>query len=215
MRKCCSQNRCGRLDCGNCSWRAAGHVARRIMANDPRHLHAVSIEVPISSLADFWLWRVQARNVVDYRRASRWWSELTLCVWLRHDNRLCGILSLGAVTPDEFLAAVRRRWPITLQTIDPEKVREEVYAVIRPGQIADFGSKQGRYYYCVISWRGMGGDPGACGGRDGSPVARWRKRVTLRRLPRAADPSFGACGPGRPVPGVLCWADAARPAQER
>jgi hypothetical protein len=111
------------------------------MANDPRHLHAVSIEVPISSLADFWLWRVQARNVVDYRRASRWWSELTLCVWLRHDNRLCGILSLGAVTPDEFLAAVRRRWPITLQTIDPEKVREEVYAVIRPGQIADFGSK--------------------------------------------------------------------------
>jgi hypothetical protein len=145
MRKCCSQNRCGRLDCGNCSWRAAGPVARRIMANDPRHLHAVSIEVPISSLADFWLWRVQARNVVDYRRASRWWSELTLCVWLRHDNRLCGILSLGAITPGEFEAAVGRRWPMTLRAIDPTKVREEIYAVIRPGMIADCGLTRGWY----------------------------------------------------------------------
>src|SRR3954454_5806639 len=64
------------------------------------------------------------------------------------------------------------------------------------------------YYYCVISWRGMGGDPRAWGGRDGSPVARWRQCLTLQRLCGAADPSFGACGPGRPGPGVLCWGAA-------
>lgn len=144
MRKCSSQSRCGGLECANCSWRTAGRVARRILATNPRHLHAVTIEVPISSLADFWLWRVQARNVVDYRRASRWWSELTLCVWLRHDNRLCGILSLGATTPGEFQAAVGRRWPTTLRTLDPSVLREEIYAVIRPGKIASYDGS-GRY----------------------------------------------------------------------
>jgi SRSO17 transposase len=46
-------------------------------------------------------------------------------------------------------------------------------------------------------------------------MARWRQGLTLWRLCGAADPSFGACGPGRPVPGVLCWTDVAGPAQER
>ena len=38
-----------------------------------------------------------------------------------------------------------RRWPTTLHAIDPTKVREEIYGVIRPGRIADFGSTRGRY----------------------------------------------------------------------
>jgi len=34
---------------------------------------------------------------------------------------------------------------VTLRAIDSVKVREEIYAVIRPGRIADCGSARGRY----------------------------------------------------------------------
>jgi len=76
---------------------------------------------------------------------SRWWRGLSLSVWLSKDGLVRGIVSLGAVTVEEFQAAVERRWPVTLRAIDPATVREEVYAVIRPGLIADFGSDRGRY----------------------------------------------------------------------
>jgi len=55
------------------------------------------------------------------------------------------MVSLGAVTAEEFQAAVGRRWPVTLRAIDPAKLREEVYGVIRPGLIADVGAGRGRY----------------------------------------------------------------------
>src|SRR5947209_6640982 len=97
------------------------------MATNPRHLHAVEIEARIATLADFRLWRVQARNVMDHnRRECRWWNDLSFCVWLSNDGQLRGIASIGAVTPDEFQAALGRRWPATLRTIDQATVREEV-----------------------------------------------------------------------------------------
>jgi hypothetical protein len=147
VKKCSSQKtRCGRLACTNCAWHSAGRVARRILSSNPRHLHAVEIEVPISTLADFWTWRVQARNIVDYsRRACQWWRDVSLCVWLCEDGRIRGLVSLGSIAPEEFLGAVGRRWPTTLRAIDPTKVREEIYGVIRPGQIANLGLSRGRY----------------------------------------------------------------------
>ena len=56
-----------------------------------------------------------------------------------------GIVSLGAVTAEEFETAVGRRWPVTLWSVDPVAVREEIYRAIRPGLIADVESGRGRY----------------------------------------------------------------------
>src|SRR4051812_5461986 len=145
-RSCYSGHRCNRRDCPTCRWRYSGRVARRILSSDPRCMHAVEIDANLHTLPDFWCWRVEVRNVIDHRRrACRWWRNLGLSVWLSNDGHVRGIVSLGAVTVEEFEAAVGRRWSVTLRDIDSTAVREEIYRAIRPGVIADFGLAQGRY----------------------------------------------------------------------
>lgn len=143
---CHSGHRCNRLDCATCRWRYSGQIARRILDRTKGHLYVVEIDAGLHTLPDFGCWRIEARNLIDHKRRScRWWRDLGISVWLSKDGRVRGIVSLGAVTAEEFNAAVGRRWPLRLRAIDPATVREEVYRVIRPGMIADFGLGQGRY----------------------------------------------------------------------
>jgi hypothetical protein len=132
---CRSDHRCGQLACEKCARRYAGGVTRRMMRGEVRNLCAVEIELA-PSLADFWSWRVEARNVVDYRRRTdRWWRDLALSVWLNQDGMMRGIVALGPVTPNEFLT-VFSRWPTALRPITPSSLRDEVYAVVQPSRLA-------------------------------------------------------------------------------
>lgn len=107
-----------------------------MLRTEAHNLCVVEIELARSSLADFWSWRVEARNVVDYRRRiDRWWRDLAVSVWLNHDGVMRGIVALGSVTPDEFLA-VFSRWPTTLRSIAPSALRDEVYAIVQPSRLA-------------------------------------------------------------------------------
>jgi hypothetical protein len=142
---CRSDHRCGQLACEKCARRYAGGVARRILRAEARNLCVVEIELARSSFADFWSWRVEVRNVVDYRRRiDRWWRDLALNVWFNHDGMMCGIVALGPVTPDEFLT-VFSRWPIALWPITPASLRDEVYAIVRPSRLAFPVSPPRRY----------------------------------------------------------------------
>jgi hypothetical protein len=106
-----------------------------MLRTEARNLCAVEIELA-PSFADFWSWRVEVRNLVDYRRRTdRWWRDLALNVWLNQDGVVRGIVALGSVTPDEFLA-VFSRWPTALRPITPSTLREEVYAIVQPSRLA-------------------------------------------------------------------------------
>jgi hypothetical protein len=133
---CRSDHRCGQLACEKCARRYAGGVARRILRTKARNLYLVEIELGPSSFADFWSWRVEVRNVADYRRRmGRWWREFALNVWLNQNGMVRGIVALGPVTPDEFLA-VFSRWPTALRPITPSTLRDEVYAIVQPSRLA-------------------------------------------------------------------------------
>ena len=107
-----------------------------MLKTEARNLCAVEIELAQSSFADFWSWRVEVRNVVDYRRRTdRWWRNLALSVWLNQDGMMRGIVALGPVTPDEFLAAFAR-WPTALRPITPSTLRDDIYAIVQPSRVA-------------------------------------------------------------------------------
>ena len=134
--KCRSDHRCGQLACEKCARRYAGGVTRRMLRTEARNLCAVETELAESSFADFWSWRVEVRNVVDYRRRTdRWWRDLALSVWLNQDGMMRGIVALGPVTPDEFLA-VFSRWPTALRPITPSTLRDDIYAIVQPSRVA-------------------------------------------------------------------------------
>jgi hypothetical protein len=133
--KCRSDHRCGQLACEKCARRYAGHAARRMIGGEVRNLCIVEIKLALSSFADFWSWRVEARNVVDYRRRTdRWWRDLALNVWLNQDGMMRGVVALGPVTDDEFLAAFSR-WPTALRPITPSSLRDEVYTIVQPSRL--------------------------------------------------------------------------------
>jgi hypothetical protein len=116
-----------------------------MMRGEARNLCVVEIKLEPSSFADFWARRVEVRNVVDYRRRTdRWWRDLAVSVWLSQDGMMRGIVALGAVTPDEFLAAFAR-WPTALRPITPSTLRDEVYAIVQPSQVASPALPRGRY----------------------------------------------------------------------
>jgi hypothetical protein len=145
MPKCSSQNRCLSTSCNPCSRRYASRLARCVLSRGPRRLYAVEIETTIPSPCGFGRWRTAFRNVVDYhRRGSRYWNDLGTWLWLSGDGRVQGVASLGSVTEAEFIAAVGRRWPTTLRLINPQRLRDEIIAVVRPGVIHP-GSGAGRY----------------------------------------------------------------------
>jgi hypothetical protein len=143
--KCCSANRCGQIHCAPCSRRYAKRIAQRIHAVGNDNLRAVEIDIAPSGPADFWSWRIEARNVIDYRRrTSRWWRRCGLIVWLGADQRLRGIVFLGAVAPVDFLAAFSR-WPTILRPIDPATLRETICVIVQPGMIGAMPSLKARY----------------------------------------------------------------------
>jgi hypothetical protein len=106
------------------------------MRGKARNLYLVEIELAQSSFADFWTWRIEALNVVDYRRRTdRWWRDFALNVWVNQDGMMRGIVALGPVTPDEFLT-VFSRWPTALRPITPSSLRDEIYAIVQPSRLA-------------------------------------------------------------------------------
>ncbi|HEV2603345.1 MAG TPA: hypothetical protein VGU24_06765 [Microvirga sp.] len=107
----------------------------------------MTIDATLQGPTDFRSWRIQVRNLLDYRRrACRWWREVGLWLWLSADGQVLGIVSLGAVTEEEFIEAVGRRWPVKLTHISIEDLRSEAYLhVLRPGVILDTGPQGGRY----------------------------------------------------------------------
>jgi hypothetical protein len=136
MIKCCSQHRCGQITCTPCARRYASRLSRRILQTACPNLLAIEIDAAISSTADFRQWRVEARNIVDYRRReSRWWRDAGLWVWRCQDETVRGVATLGSVTSDEFIAAFDQRWPITLRPIEPAALMDEVISVTGPGSI--------------------------------------------------------------------------------
>ncbi len=139
-RKCCSLT-----SCTPCSRRYAKRIAQRVHAVGNHNLRAVEIDIAPSSPADFWSWRVKERNVIDYRRqTNRSWRHCGLIVWLGADQRLRGIVFLGAVAPVDFLVAFSR-WPTTLRPIDPAILRDTIYAAVQPGMIATMPTSKARY----------------------------------------------------------------------
>jgi hypothetical protein len=130
---CSSSNRCRSTSCCNtCRWRYAGHIARRILPKGRRFFTA---EIDIFD-ASFRTWASRVRNVVEYRRAqSRWWNDVSLTVWLCHEQRARGIVALGSVQEAELVKAFER-WPTTLGPVASEDVRAEVYRVLHPTRIA-------------------------------------------------------------------------------
>ena len=147
MPPCYSDHRCARTSCEPCSWRYSLHVSRRILVTHPRQLYAVTIDATLQGPADFSSWRIQVRNLLDYRRrACRWWREVGLWLWLSADGCVRGIVSLGAVTEGEFIGALGRRWPTRVTGIAGEDLRSEAYLhALRPGVILDTGPRGGRY----------------------------------------------------------------------
>jgi hypothetical protein len=94
--------------CPICARRYSRRTARAILATNPRRLFAVTFNTNLSH-EQFRSWRTAARNLVDYqRRESRWWRGVSMQVWLGTDGRLRGVVSLDAITPEEFAEALRR-----------------------------------------------------------------------------------------------------------
>lgn len=129
---CHSENRCRSVQCDTCRWRYAGQITRRIL---PEARKFFTAEIDICD-ASFRSWASRVRNVVEYQRAQlMWWNEVSLTVWLGHDNRARGILVLGCVQEAELVEAFKR-WPTTLRPIAPDTLREEVYRVLHADRIA-------------------------------------------------------------------------------
>jgi hypothetical protein len=144
--KCSSQRRCGRITCEPCARRYAGRVSRRILGTATGSLYAIEFGIRVSSPADFWAWRVEARNSIDYRRrGDRWWRDISLNVWLCADGYVRGVVALGSLTASEVVATFDARWATTLRPIDPAHLRTEIYAAIRPAVIAAQRPSCGRY----------------------------------------------------------------------
>jgi hypothetical protein len=141
--KCRSQHRCALTSCASCARRYASRLSRRILAHEARNLHVVEIGIGTSHVSDFHSWRIEARNLIDYRRrTSRWWCESGLHVWLAHDSRLLGVVTLGSVTAEEFILAFTSRWPTALRPISSDNLRNEIFGAVRPGVITPAGSSR-------------------------------------------------------------------------
>jgi hypothetical protein len=110
-------------------------MARSFLATNPRRLFAITFDTALSR-EDFRSWRTAARNLVDHqRRECRWWRKVSIQVWLGEDGRLRGIVSLDAVTTDEFRDAFRR-WPLTLTSVKAGDLADAIYAAVEPGVVA-------------------------------------------------------------------------------
>jgi hypothetical protein len=144
MTTCCSQSRCGQIDCAVCARRYAGRLAKRIQATATGKLITIQVDLPSPTLADFLAFRIAARNLIDYRRrADIWWHEVMLQVWLCQD-RVRGVGSLGSLIESEVLEAFQPRWPTSIRLIQPEMLRSEIGVIIGPDSLTS-AEVSGRY----------------------------------------------------------------------
>jgi hypothetical protein len=145
--RCSSNRRCYSPSCESCAWRYSLGISRRILRHSPRRLFALTTAPNLLSPADFPCWRVQVRNLLDYRhRASKWWSDVGVWSWLSADGQVRGVTCLGSVADEEFLDVFGRRWPAALRVIDSVDLRHSLYLdALRPGVILDSGLGRSRY----------------------------------------------------------------------
>jgi hypothetical protein len=144
MRICTSHLRCRFVTCSTCARRYASRFSRRILAISPRRLVAIEFSTTISSPAEFARWRIEVRNIVDYRRRECClWSEVGIWTWLSAGGRVRGVLSLGSLTVDEFVAALGSRWPTAIRAITCSELRDGILTAIRPTMI--YAGADGRY----------------------------------------------------------------------
>uniref|UniRef100_A0A9E8CMD4 Uncharacterized protein n=1 Tax=Bosea sp. NBC_00436 TaxID=2969620 RepID=A0A9E8CMD4_9HYPH len=120
-------------------------MARRILACEPRSLHAATITCAASSPAEFRRWRRSLHNLIAYqRRRSSWWRSTGFWGWW-DGTGLRGIVSLGSITSTEFISALRRHGEIHLRPIEIENIRTEVYAAAMSVSVAPGVKETGRY----------------------------------------------------------------------
>jgi hypothetical protein len=137
MKRCQSQSRCGEITCEVCARRYAGRLAKRIQTTATGKFFAIELLLPSPSLADFWRFRIDGRNFVDYRRRQcRWWNEFMLQVWLCQGGRVRGVGSLGSLTDTEVLEAFQSRWPTSIWPLDSENLRLGIVQIVRPGSLS-------------------------------------------------------------------------------
>jgi hypothetical protein len=129
--------------CPTCTGRAARRIGRAILATNPRRLFAVTFDTTLSG-NQFRSWRTAVRNLVDHqRRECRWWRQVAMQVWLGADGRLRGVVSLDAVTTDEFRDAFRR-WSVSITSVKAGDLADAVYAAVEPGVVAHSGGQTGQ-----------------------------------------------------------------------
>jgi len=121
-------------------------MTRRMLSTATGSLHVIEIELDASRYTDFWAWRVEVRNLVDYRRrGDRWWRDFCMVVWLSSNGRVRGIAGLGSLTPTEVISTLSTRWTTTLRPLSRTSLRSEILAAIDPEVIAVSSSLRGRY----------------------------------------------------------------------
>jgi hypothetical protein len=126
-RACCSGYRCCSIDCASCAWRYSRSVARRILAYEPRSLHAMTIGLSVSGPLEFFHERKSLHNLFGYRRRqSRRWRSTGLWGWWNGIG-LHGLIELGSITATEFVSTLRHHGDVHLRPIAIEAVRTEVY----------------------------------------------------------------------------------------
>ncbi|BCB19224.1 hypothetical protein [Bosea sp. ANAM02] len=120
-------------------------MARRILACEPRSLHAATITLAASSPAGFEQLRRSIHNVIAYRRRqSRWWRSVGLWAWW-NGSGLHGLVELGSITATEFAGALERYGDVRLRSITIEMVRAEVYRAAQSVSACPGPGGTGRY----------------------------------------------------------------------
>jgi hypothetical protein len=154
VKSCCSANRCAEITCVKCARRHANRIAREVQHAATGRTCAIAIDAGAFTLTEFRNWRIELRNIVDYRRrASRWWNTFSLRLWLSRDGCTRGVVNFGSVTEDEVLEVLGVRWSTTLRPVAPEGLRDELYTAVRPDVIMTDEPYHARYQFRQLTIR--------------------------------------------------------------
>ncbi len=105
----------------------------RILIQSTGPLHTVTI----CETSAFRVWRVEARNRIDYlRRVDPLWREFGFWGWLQRDANMKGIVSLGPLGPDEVAKALKRWDPVLGPEINTDDLRTAIWAATKPTSIS-------------------------------------------------------------------------------
>src|SRR5688500_17803965 len=120
--RCHGRTHCHSVRCERCAWRKSRQITRRISASANGPIYAVVISIPDASPFGFRQWRVEMRNRITYLRNAPRWRDLGLHVWRCEDRKLRGVMSLGALGPEEVQDSLSR-WPMVLRPIQLDDLR--------------------------------------------------------------------------------------------